>query len=322
MDITLGKRRHLSRVATPDGHFVVLAIDHRDNLLEKLNQHAPQPLTDGAFTAFKSQVLAALTPYASGVLVDPAYGMPQPLTDGTIGGGTGLLAPLEVTDYSLHPSQRDLELIPDWSIAKMKRLGCDGVKMLLPFHPGADNTAKLERVEAVIDECAHLDIPYFLEPIAYSLNPEKSLPNAELLDIVVEMARGFSAMGVDVLKMQFPVDAKQSTDLDEWQAACKALDAACEVPWALLSAGVDFDTFLQQAAVACQAGASGVIVGRAVWAEAVTLHGSDRTDFLYTTAIERMQALAEVCQQYATPWQNRVTTTVPDVDWYERYTEL
>ncbi len=320
---TLGKRRHLSRVATADGHFVVLAIDHRDNLLQKLNQHAPAPLFDTAFASFKHGVLTALTPFASGLLVDPAYGIARGVADETIPGSVGLLAPLEVTDYSLHPSERDLALIPNWSIGKMKRLGCDGVKMLLPFHPEAATAAeKIARVEEIVIECDRLDIPYFLEPIAYSLDPAQALPNAELRDVVVEMARTFSAMGVDVLKMQFPVDAKQSTDIDEWRAACEALNAACDVPWALLSAGVDFETFAQQAEVACQAGSSGVIVGRAVWAEAVALQGEARVRFLSETATQRMRDLGDVCAQHATPWFDRVEAPNTAVDWYIGYGDL
>jgi len=143
------------------------------------------------------------------------------------------------------------------------------------------------------------------------------LSTAELLDVVLEMATTFSAMGVDVLKMQFPVDAKQSNDENEWLSACKKLDEACNVPWALLSAGVTYDTFERQAKVACSAGASGVIVGRAVWAEAVDLQGDARVKFLRTTAKHRMGTLAQICADHAQPWFERVATPDNHVSWYE-----
>src|SRR4029078_4586491 len=44
-----------------------------------------------------------------------------------------------------------------------------------------------------------------------------------------------------------------------------ALDAASQVPWVLLSGGVDDATFEAQVEVACRAGASGVLAGRSVW---------------------------------------------------------
>lgn len=324
MGITAGKRRHLARVATANGHFVVLAIDHRANLRAKLDQHAAQPLDDAAFAAFKHDVLAALIPHSSGVLIDPAFGIAPTLSDHTLTGRTGLLAPLEVTDYTLHPSQRDLALIPDWSIGKMKRLGCDGVKLLLPYHPDAPNAhAKRAAVTQIVAECTRLDLPFFLEPIAYSRDPDLPLSNAELRQVVVNMAQTFSTMGVDILKMQFPVDAAQSRDLDEWRSACEALNTACgQVPWALLSAGVDFDTFAQQAEIACTAGASGVIVGRAVWTEAITHTGDDRAAFLTETAPARMQRLATICADHATAWHDRTPLHPLSADWYTTYSTL
>ncbi|MGV2434686.1 MAG UNVERIFIED_CONTAM: hypothetical protein LVT10_07200 [Anaerolineae bacterium] len=59
------------------------------------------------------------------------------------------------------------------------------------------------------------------------------------------------------------------------------------MPWALLSAGASFEIFLRQAEMACQHGASGVIVGRAVWAEAVKLPPQERISFLQTTGAQR-----------------------------------
>lgn len=136
------------------------------------------------------------------------------------------------------------------------------------------------------------------------------------------MARIFSEMGADILKMQFPVDAKQSQDESEWQSACEALDSACTVPWALLSAGVDYPTFARQARIACEAGASGVIVGRAVWAEATQLTGDDLTQFLTTTAHQRMDELAEICAKYAHTWHTSVDPPNTDADWYTHYPDL
>ncbi len=318
---TTGKFRHLSRTATPAGHFCVMAVDHRTNLREKLDAAAPVPYTDADFMAFKRDVTQALAPHATAVLTDPAFGIGHGVADGTLHGRLGLLAPIEVTDYGRHPSQREVEYIPGWYVEQIKLSGGDGVKMLLPYHP-TDGTAdeKHAAVQHIVADCARWDIPFFLEPIPYSPDPSVSLPNTDLLEISVGMCQTFTAMGVDVLKLPFPVDANQSRDPGEWAAACEAVDAACGVPWALLSAGVDFATFKAQAEVACKAGASGVIVGRAVWGEAVTHQGAGRAVFLAETAASRMQSLAEVCVAHATPWYGRVTPPDSRIDWYKAYT--
>jgi tagatose 1,6-diphosphate aldolase len=318
--ISLGKYHHLRRCSTDQGHFVVLAIDHRANLLERLNQHAPQPLTDADFVTFKQTIVRALAPSTSGVLVDPAYGIGAGIASGTVDGHRGLLSPIEITDYALHPSKRAVNLIPSWSVEKIKKIGGDGVKLLLPYHPAAQDVAvKQAIVEEIVAACAQLDLPFFLEPIAYSLDPTRPLSNPELQQVVVEMAQTFSAMGVDILKLQFPLDVKQNNDHQHWLMACRAVDAACTVPWALLSAGVDYATFVDQARIACEAGASGVIVGRAVWAEAVTLQGEARNQFVMGIAQDRIRELAAICAAHATPWIDCVPALDVAIDWYTAY---
>ena len=314
---TIGKYRHLMRCSDENGVFAMLAIDHRANLRQQLEQQ--RAITDDEFIDFKQCVIEATLPHSTALLADPDFGIGAGIANRRIPGQIGLLSPIEVTDYGLHPSQRKLELIPNWSVQKIKSVGGDGIKMLLPYHPKDDNTEKLERVQHIIDDCTQYDIPFFLEPIAYSRNLEESLSNAELLDIVVEMAGAFSEMGADVLKLQFPVDAKQSHDVTEWQSACEAVTKACTVPWALLSAGVDYATFAKQAEIACEAGASGVIVGRAVWKEAVSLSGDDRNTFLQTQASQRMADLYAICRDKATPWWERVDAPENAIGWYEDY---
>lgn len=317
---TMGKYRHLSRMSTTDGHFVILAIDHRTNMLEKLNEYAQSPLSDVDFVNFKREIAQALAPYISGSLTDPAYGIADNVVDDVFHGQMGLLSPVEVTDYGLHPSLRDMQRIPNWSVKKIKMLGGDGVKLLLPYNPHADTAEeKFDFVREIIADCTTYDIPFFLEPIPYSLDPNETLSNAELLDMSVEMCERFSAMGVDALKMPFPVNHKLSQDDAEWQTACQKIDTACSVPWALLSAGVDFDTFLKQSKFACEAGASGVIVGRAIWAEIVAMDADARMPFLLETSTKRMQALADVCKQSATSWKDRVTKPDTSLNWYETY---
>ncbi len=317
---TMGKYRLLSHTSTASGYFSILAIDHRANLLERLNQTASSPLTDDDFSNFKKLLMEYVLPPASGILADPGSAIGKGIAHRLIQGHQGIIAPIEVTDYNLHPSKREMNWIPNWSIAKLKRIGGAGVKMLLPYHPKSDSAEyKRDIVEQVIEQCTEHDIPLYLEPIAHPLDAETTLSNAELLDVVLEMATTFSEMGVDVLKMQFPVDAKQSNDESEWLAACEQLTEACTVPWALLSAGVTYDTFEHQAEIACHAGASGVIVGRAVWAEAVDLQGDERVEFLQTTAKQRMESLAQICADHAQPWYDKVTPPENHATWYEAY---
>jgi tagatose 1,6-diphosphate aldolase len=321
MITTLGKFRHLSRCASEDGHFVILAIDHRANLWQSMQAYAPETIDDAHFLAFKQSVLSILptSPHITGVLTDPAYGIGAGIAQRHINGRCGLLAPVEVTNYDLSPDQRPVEFIPHWSVASIKRVGGDGVKLLLPYHPSAPNKAEKTAIVArLVEECSYHDIPFFLEPIAHSLEPTRPLSTAELRQITVDMVGTFCEMGVDVLKLHFPVNIDETPDQSVWYEACAEVDSVCTVPWALLSAGVTFDTFCVQARIACSAGASGVIVGRAVWNEAIALFGDARRSFIVEVVPKRMSELASICKA-GRAWTTRVHLPDPQTDWYVHY---
>lgn len=307
--MSLGKVRHLTACTTAEGHFVVLAIDHRANLRQALEKFGP--ISDLAFRDFKVQVTRAAADRVSAVLADPGYALGALVAERVYTGG--LLSPLEVTDYDVHPSQRQFRRIPHWSVEKAKRLGCDGLKLLLPFHPQLPDAAEKEKlVVEVVAQCRQHDIPLFLEPIACALSPNERLSAAQQRELTVEMAQHFCALGVDVLKLQLPAAE------DEWEATCRELGKVCGVPWALLSGGVGFEDYCRQAERACFHGASGVIVGRAVWNEATSLQGEERAEFLLEVVPDRLQRLADICAG-GTPWHERFPVTEPALDWYEAY---
>lgn len=311
---THGKHRHLTRCSTEKGQFLILAIDHRGNLRADLDRHAPQPLSDMEFAAFKGQIAAAAG-MASAVLTDPDFGIGSGIANRSLNGRQGLLAPLEVTNYDLPIHARQIHLIPNWSVEKAKLCGVDGIKLLVFFHPkAADAAIKRDQIAKIAADCARWDIPLFLEPIPTAKDAESRMESAEVLEISCQIADQFSPLA-DVLKMQFPLNVRETADREMWQSACRTLDAACRVPWALLSGGVDFETFIHQAEVACATGSSGVIVGRAVWQEAVALQGEARQAFLGNVLPTRLTRLTEVCQS-AAPWHLRVAAPNSTPHWY------
>ena len=122
---------------------------------------------------------------------------------------------------------------------------------------------------------------------------------------------------MDILKAEFPLDAAEK-DQKVWADVCAEISAASTIPWILLSAAVDFDVFLQQVTIACNAGASGIAVGRAVWKEAVIMDGDERMQFLSTTALRRISRLASLCQALAKPYTDFYSAEV-SFDWYKNY---
>lgn len=168
------------------------------------------------------------------------------------------------------------------------------------------------------EECSRFDIGLMLEPLSYPLEERASLSSAEKRFVVTETACRLVLPGVDVLKAEFPLDVHAAEDEKTWSEACAEISVASPAPWILLSAAVDYESFLRQVLVACQAGASGIAVGRAVWQEAVGLEGPARTAFLQTSARERLARLTELCSRYARPIQTFYSSEAP-FDWYKNY---
>ncbi len=319
--IPIGKFRALQQCSTPNGALSVFALDHRGNLRQVLRPSDPDSLPDAELTAFKKEVIAALAPAGSAVLLDPEYGAAQCLAAGVIPGHVGLLTAVEETGYTGDPIARQSRLLTNWSVAKAKRLGASGVKLLVYYHPDAPSATQIEDlIQQVVEDCAASELPVFLEPLSYSPDPNcKKLSPDERRAVVIETARRLTALGVDILKAEFPLDITAVTDEVEWENACAELSAASSAPWILLSASVEYETFVRQVTAACRAGASGVAVGRAVWKEATTLTGEQRAAFLKNIAYPRMSRITALCDGLARPWNEIYSAPEITPGWFAGY---
>jgi len=319
----LGVRRGLAACASPRGTFAVLALDHRQNLRRELRPDDPRSVTYDEMVDFKRAVVRALAPMATGTLLDPEIGAAQCIADGSLPGSAGLIVAIEATGYEGSPTARISRVLDGWSVAKAKRMGASAAKLLVYYHPDATNASDQERLVAdVAADCRAADLALFVEPLSFSLVEGEKLTGEERRRVVVETARRLTAIGGDVLKAEFPYDASL-TDRARWGAACRELDEAAAVPWVLLSGGVEGATFEAQVAAACEAGASGVLAGRSVWAEAAAMTGQPRETFLATTARDRLRRLADLVDASARPWHERPNrlrdAPLPGEGWYREY---
>lgn len=318
-----GTRRGLDACASARGTFAVLALDHRQNLRRELHPEAPGTTTYDEMVAFKRAVVRSLAPYATGTLLDPEVGAAQAIADGSLPGGAGLLVALEATGYEGPPGERVSRILPGWSTAQAKRMGASAAKLLVYYHPAAANAVQQERLVAdVAESCARLDLPLFVEPLGYDPATGGKLTGEARRACVVGTARRLTTLGGTVLKAEFPYDAT-ITDETAWADACAELDQASGVPWVLLSGGVDDATFERQVAVACRAGASGVLVGRSVWAPAATMPPTERDAWLASEGRARLLTLARLVDEHGTPWHERPNplagATAPGEGWYREY---
>ncbi len=318
-----GARRGLDACASARGTFGVLALDHRQNLRRELRPDDPGAVTHDEMVDFKRAVVRALAPVATGTLLDPEIGAAQCIADGSLPGGAGLIVAIEATGYEGSPTARVSRVLDGWTVAKAKRMGASAAKLLVYYHPDAANAADQEALVArVATDCREVDLALFVEPLSFSLVEGETLGGEARRRVVVETARRLTAIGGDILKAEFPFDASM-TDRGRLREACAELDEASAVPWVLLSGGVDDATFHAQVEIACSAGASGVLAGRSVWAEAATLAGRAREGFLETTARDRLRRLVDLVDAVGRPWHARPTAlpgvAAPAEGWYREY---
>jgi tagatose 1,6-diphosphate aldolase len=319
----LGARRGLEACASPRGTFAVLALDHRQNLRREMRPDDPDSVTYDEMVEFKRAVVRALSPVATGTLLDPEIGAAQCIADGSLPAHAGLIVAIEATGYEGPATARVSRVLDGWSVEKAKRMGAAAAKLLVYYHPDAANAADQERlVERVAADCRAADLALFVEPLSFSLVEGEKPTGEERRRVVVETARRLTTIGGDVLKAEFPYDPTV-TDRERWREACQELDAATRLPWVLLSGGVDDATFEAQVTAACEAGASGVLVGRSVWAEAATLAPAARDAFLLNTGRERLLRLADLAERAGRPWHERATrvttAAMPGDGWYREY---
>jgi tagatose 1,6-diphosphate aldolase len=263
MNIPIGKLRGLQQLADSTGMMTMCAIDHRGALKRALNEKNPAAVSYRDIVDFKLDLCQAVAPFASAILLDPEYGAGQAIAAGLLPGPKGLLVSMEKTGYAGDSTARITELLPGWSVKKAKRMGASAVKLLIYFRPDIKDVAskQLDLVARLAAQCIEDDIAFLVEPISYPINEGEASSKkfAEIKPgLVIETARRITALPIDVLKAEFPADIKFERDEEKLLRFCRELNQASRLPWVLLSAGVDFNSFRKQVEIACKAGASGV----------------------------------------------------------------
>ncbi len=320
MRLSIGKYRSLQQCSSPDCTFTCLALDHRQNLRRAINPPDPDSVSDLELTHFKLDVTSALAGAATAVLLDPQFSAAQAISAGVLPGRIPLVVAVESTGYNGEPTARQSQLLPFWSAEKAKRMGASMIKLLVYYHPGSPTASEIETfIQQVVEECNRHDLGLMLEPLSYSLEVGKKPTSPEKRQVVIETARRLTIPGVDVLKVEFPLDVSADPLESDWEKACSEITSASQAPWILLSAAVDYDTYLHQVRAACKAGASGCAVGRAVWQEAIRLDGDARSTFLKEVARPRLETLAQLCNQLGRPWTEYFSPPRILPDWYKTY---
>lgn len=300
------------------------ALDHRGSLMKMLSAGQSQGAGYQEMVDFKLDLCRVVAPHATAILLDPIYGAAQAIAAGVIPRTTGLLVSLEESGYSGEAEARVTNLLPEWDVKKIRKMGATAAKLLLYYRPDVDVASKqLDTVQKLAADCVAEDMPFVVEPVSYRVANKEASPEdfAKVKPkLVVETARQITALPIDVLKAEFPADLEYEKDKARLSDLCHQLNEASQVSWVILSAGVNFELFYQEVELACRAGASGFLAGRALWQEATQIKSrEERLNFLETTVVSRLESLTELANACGTPWYARLEAGEVDENWHRRY---
>lgn len=266
--------------------FRVLAIDHRDSLRRFISPHDPSSVTRADVVGLKRALIRAVSPLATGVMLEPEFSIPELVPE--LAPGVGFFAALEAQGYLDDPGSTITTILPGWSVVAARQSGADCAKLLVPFHPERSTAEAQVAVAAdVVAECRRVGIPIVLEPLFFDLDDP-----ADRFRVVLATAERFAGLGPDLLKLPFPIDPGSAASTAERIAACRQVTERCSQPWAILSGGGSFESFESQVRDALAGGASGFMVGRALWAEAAHSNGADRERAMSEEVLPRWSRLA------------------------------
>lgn len=291
----------LAGIATAQDTFAIVAMDQR-NTLKRMFAAAGRPdPSDDDLIGLKADTIQALRPVASGFLLDPTFGTPAVARLPVEGPRIGVLVAAEPAERGTVDGEPRTHRDPALDARWVRAQGGDAVKFFVqlradrrPRSGGPDTAAEaMDVVRQVVADCREAGIPSVIENLIFPLAGEEPPTPEQRADRIIAAAEMINDCRPDLIKLEYPGSA----------AACRRLAAALDVPWAVLSAGVDFPLFADALRVACdEGGTSGFIAGRSIWKDAVAMDEPERRSYLAGEGRRRLENLVEVIDGRARPY--------------------
>src|SRR6476660_8160918 len=210
MSLSAGKLKHMKALSNKEGIIAAAAMDKRGSLQKSIASAKgvdAKSVTPAMMSEFKVAVSRILTPHASAILFDPEFGLEAVKAKAS---HAGVLLAYEQTGYDQTQEGRIPTLIPNWTVKKCIESGGNCLKVLLyysPFESQPVKDIKHAFVARIGAECAHYEVPFFLEFVGYhpAGGDEKGLEFAKQKPAIVSGSmKEFSKpeYNVDVLKVE------------------------------------------------------------------------------------------------------------------------
>ena len=314
MQLTPGKLWGLRRMADARGIFKMTAVDQRPPIKNPIARHlGVEQAPWDQVARFKRILVEALQEQSTAMLLDPHYAIPHAID--ALSPAKGLIVTLEDSVFPAMPGGRVSGDIDDWSVAQIKRMGGDAVKVLAWYRPDAEEKvcrAQQDYVKGVGEECVRFDIPFLFELLVYPLEKDThqtkdyvEMAGKKANDVLASVEEFAKAdYGIDVVKLESPVNAPDADGSTEVQALFDEMGRLAGRPWVMLSAGAGKPEFKAVLKHAFAAGASGFLAGRAIWLDAFNNYpdwGAIERD-LEGDSADYMGEISALADDAAMPW--------------------
>ncbi len=285
MALTTAQRRAYQRICDQDsGRILVVAMDQRNSmkqLIEGIDEAGPDDLVNA-----KLDLVSHLGNEAPALLLDPTTVIPQVIDDGVLARDTALMVGMDATGYQPgDDGLRKSAIVEGVDAARVREVGGDVAKMnvyMRPDREGMDShPARL--IRQVVDDCAANDVLVAIEILTYALEDETPEDYRAKAPVLVAQAAAIAReCGAPLMKLQYP------GSLEGCQAVTEALG---DIPWAVLSAGVDHETFVANLRISLEGGAAGAIAGRSLWKDCLRADREETAAALRERGVPRLREL-------------------------------
>ncbi len=285
--LTSLEKRAMARLQTAGGHMLIVAADQRNSMKAVMTDapDGPGSVTADQLADAKADIVRHLANHGPAILLDPEVALPQIVDDAVISAGTGLVVGMDASGFETVDGLRFTRLVPGVTARTVRDLGGDAAKMLWYVRAdrqGADSRV-VQQIRELVDACSAEGVLLIVELLTYRLEGETQEQYDERFpQLVVDAARLAVGAGAKVLKLPYPGSAHASAAVTE---------VAAGVPWAVLSAGVDHETFIEQVRTAVAHGASGAMAGRSLWKDSLAVSPVRREE------LPRLRELAAAVDQ-------------------------
>jgi len=289
-----------------------VAVDQGSGLAAAIAAARGADARDDDLKTFKRIVVETASPLATTLLVDSNYG-PQ-LLPHMAPSCIPMLA-FEADVYHIADEDRITRLPDDLSVEQFPALGAPVLKFFLyygPNDPAELNQRKFDLVRSIGDRCRAQGTTFLFEPIVYDraisdgTSTEFALLKPSLVRRAVEDFVN-PDYKIDILKIEIPVTldfvegfgTAEMSRRDAEAAIVDVSNAAGDMPFLYLSAGVTFERFIEGLSF-CKTSsgkAAGFMCGRALWSDAIGVFGADggsaMAKWMETTGRDRLARMGE-----------------------------